>query len=245
MTKGAQTATSASGKPVERFDPRYCNDCQNTGWTLIVGKGAKVCDCALGRAVRERQGNALRELPVNVVPRRYEGFRIETLAPDLARHPKQESLLAMLREDPHTSLVMYGANSFGTGKSLIGWALYQTAFAAGRECAGGRLSSFVRMMQAWEIDGTEPVVKPADLRLWKHGLLFFDEFDKVKVSDFSVRQIFEFVNIAYEEGQQVVVATNLSLAECSSHWEEAGGKYGPAIKRRLFDRDDVVTVNLD
>lgn len=236
---------SRSGSQVLNSDPTYCDECQNTGHKVVIGQGAMLCDCAVGQRIRDLQGTAQRELPVNVVPRRYEGLLIETMTPDLDRHPKQTSLLSMLREDPKTSLVMYGADSFGTGKSAIGWALYQSAIAAKREAAGGRLASFVRMMQSWEIDNVEPVVKPNDLRIWDHGLLFLDEFDKVKLSDFSVRQLFEFVNVAYEERQQVVIATNLSKDECASHWQDAGGKYGPAIYRRLFDREDVISICLD
>lgn len=227
------------------MNSEYCDRCQSTGWKLIVGEGATVCDCPKGQSIRAARKAAGRDLPVNVVPRRYEGLRIETMTPDLSRHPKQASLIPMLQEDPKASLVMYGANSFGTGKSAIGWALFQSASAAHREVAGGRLVSFVSMMRDCEIDGATPIVRPGDLRLWNRGLLFIDEFDKVKLSDFTARQVFEFVNVAYEERQQIVVATNLSREECASHWEEAGGKYGPAIYRRLFDRDDAITINLD
>lgn len=210
---------------------------------MIVGKGAVVCACPLGEAIRAKRVTAARELPVNTPPRMFERFRIETMLPDPSRHEKQVELLAELKTNPRASVVMYGANSFGAGKSAIGWALYNSAVEAGRQAAGGKLSSFVRMMQSWEIDGVEPVVRPQDLRLWDRGLVWLDEFGKVKPSEFATRQVFDLIDVAYEEQQQIVVATNLSRAELKEFWDAQGTQYGEAIRRRLFDRPDVLAVN--
>jgi DNA replication protein DnaC len=99
------------------------------------------------------------------------------------------------------------------------------------------------MMQAWEIDGKEPVIRPSDLRLWDRGLVWLDEFGKVKQSDFSARMTFELIDIAYEEQQQIVIATNLSRTELRSYWAEQGDQYSGAIYRRLFDQTNIISVN--
>lgn len=221
----------------------YCNDCANSGWTVIVGEGAKPCDCPRGQQAVYRRTSANRELPVNVVPKMFERFRIETMLPDTLRSEKQIELLAALKENPAASVVMYGGNSFGAGKSAIGWAIYNSAVLAGRKATGGKLSAFVRMMQAWEIDGIEPVVRPSDFRLWDRGLVFFDEFGKVKQSEFSARMVFELLDVAYEEQQQVVITTNLSRAELKGCFFDVGEQYAGAIYRRLFDQQGVIAVN--
>ena len=230
-----------AGNPARSCD--VCGNCQGTGWTVVVGEGARLCVCLLGEAIRSKRIVAARELPVNTPPRMFERFRIETILPDPARHEKQVELLALLKANPRRSVVMFGANSFGVGKSAIGWALYNSAVQAGRQAAGGKLSSFVRMMQAWEIDGVEPVVRPSDLRLWDCGLLWLDEFGKVKPSEFATRQVFDLIDVAYEEQQQIVIATNLSRDELKEFWDSQGTQYGEAIRRRLFDRSDVIAVD--
>lgn len=231
-----------AGSP-QRESESYCGDCQSTGWAVIVGKGAKICSCPIGGRIRSARIAAARELPVNTPPRMFERFRIETMLPDPSRHEKQIELLAELKANPRASVVMYGVNSFGVGKSAIGWALFNSAIQAGRQAAGGKLSAFVRMMQSWEIDSVEPVVRPSDLRLWDNGLLWLDEFGKVKPSEFATRQVFELIDTAYEEQCQIVVATNLSRAELKEFWDAQGTQYGEAIRRRLFDRSDVLAVN--
>jgi DNA replication protein DnaC len=70
-----------------------------------------------------------------------------------------------------------------------------------------------------------------------------DEFGKVKPSEFATRQVFELIDTAYEEQQQIVVATNLSRSELKEFWDAQGTQYGEAIRRRLFDRSDVLAVN--
>lgn len=210
---------------------------------MVVGKGAEPCDCAKGQQVHYRRTAANRELPFNVVPKMFERFRVETMLPDPTRHEKQVGLLAALKDNPTASVVMYGANSFGAGKSALGWAIYNSAVFAGRPATGGKLSAFVKMMQAWEIDSKEPLVRPSDLRLWDRGLVWLDEFGKVKQSDFSVRMTFELLDVAYEEQQQIVIATNLSKQELRSYWADQGDQYAGAIYRRLFDQQHIISVN--
>lgn len=237
-----QMPVSTSSKRPAKSDD-YCDACANSGWTVIVGEGAKACDCPRGLQIVYRRTSANRELPVNVVPKMFERFRIETMLPDTIRSEKQIEVLAALKENPAASVVMFGKNSFGAGKSAIGWAIYNSAVLAGRKATGGKLSSFVRMMQAWEIDGAEPVVRPADFRLWDRGLVFFDEFGKVKQSEFSARMVFELLDVAYEEQQQIVIATNLSKDELKGCFYEIGEQYAGAIYRRLFDQEGVIAVN--
>jgi DNA replication protein DnaC len=210
---------------------------------VVVGKGASICSCRAGQAIQAKRTAISRELPVNAVPRMFERFTIESMLPMVNRHEKQVELLRRLKENPRASVVMYGRNSFGAGKSAIGWGLYNSALQARRQVAGGKLASFVRMMQDWEVNAKEPIVRPSDLRLWDGGLLWLDEFGKVKPSEFAIRQVFDFIDVAYEEEQQIVVATNLSRGELKDYWDSQSDQYGEAIRRRLFDRDDVIAVN--
>jgi hypothetical protein len=60
-------------------DNSVCH-CEGTGWILIEGKGLKECDCR----IREKTIRKLERIPPE-----YERLRIESVAPDLKRHPRQ------------------------------------------------------------------------------------------------------------------------------------------------------------
>lgn len=155
-------------------------------------------------------------------------------------HPKQTEILTLLQQTPRTSLIMFGDNSYGTGKSAIGWALFSSARDAGREVLGCTLSAFIEIMQQWEIEGGNPPIQPGHLRLWQDGLVWIDEIEKVKkLSRFAAQQFFNLINICYEERIQIVVATNLGKCDIADFWAsvEGGETYGPAISRRLFQSD--------
>jgi len=221
----------------ELLDATYCSTCSDTGWEVVVGSGARKCRCPAGQALKLLSQPKVTSA-FNVVPKRYEDLRIESMKPML--HPAQKEVLDVLKAKPRSSLIMFGNNSYGTGKSALLWALFSSARDAGREVLGCTLSAFLELMQRWETGGGNPPIQPEHLRLWNDGIVCLDEIEKIKtLSRFAAQQFFNLVNICYEQRIQIVVATNLGKTDIADFWASVDGAetYGPAISRRLFQAD--------
>src|SRR5262245_13804201 len=102
-------------RPVSLTAPtdNFVCHCEGAGWILIEGKGVKECGCRI-------RAKTIRKL--ERIPPEYEHLRIESVAPDLKRHPRQSFVWQTVKKHPDLCYLLCGQP--GAGKSAVLWALY-------------------------------------------------------------------------------------------------------------------------
>lgn len=152
-------------------------------------------------------------------------------------------MLASIRANPEASYLLFGRN--GSGKSLFGWLVYRAAVEAKRCVVGISVSELLLQFRRCEVEGIAPVVDSDSLQdRHRRWLLFLDEFEKARPSEFAAESLFRLLDTAYNYGHQVVITSNLKPGELQAHWSRATEQYGPSILRRLFELKDAVRVEM-
>lgn len=232
-------------KPGRLFEPA-CEACSDLGWIIEPGRGARACACQSRRRAAEKLAALNRRYA------RFAEFDLYGLRPRLDAHPKQAQLVPAVQADPSRSFLLFGGT--GSGKTLIGYCLAKLAIEQGRPVVAVTLAELLEQYRA-QVRGSEqaPAIDAETLRdASGRYLVFIDEIDKARPTEFAAEKFFQLANAIYETGQQVVIASNLSKLQLVAHWERAGqgeaaadfSQYGAPILRRLCEVADSAEVNL-
>lgn len=233
----------SESKPVRYFEPA-CEACSDTGWT-ITANGARPCGCAQAKRVAQK---------LAAINRRYGKFAefdLMGLRPRPDIHPAQAGLVPAVQADPEMSLLMFGDT--GTGKTLIGYALAKYAIERGRPVVAVTLAELLDQYRTQARDTEKlPVIDAETLRTAPDKyLIFIDEIDKTRPTEFAGEKFFQLANAIYETGQQVIIASNLPKSHLMAHWERAGqgdfngefSQYGAPILRRFSEVENSAEVD--
>ena len=203
----------------------HCTD----GWILVIGEGVKQCECLRLKILRRS---------LDKIPAIYSRLSLDTIQPDAAKHPLQADVIATMRAHSESSFAFFGRN--GCGKSLFGWLLYRKAIEAGRSAFGLPLSELLAQYRTFEKDNDKLAdVMPSDLRQNKRRyLIFLDEIEKARPSEFAGEMLFRLIDAAYSFDHQLIVTTNTTAEKLSAHWSENGDTYGASIVRRILEMED-------
>jgi DNA replication protein DnaC len=227
-------AIAASQLQEQSDAPLYaCDACGDTGWIVIIGEGAKLCQC-------ERQKRLERRM--NKIPAEYRSFDLATIQPMAAKHEKQEKLFGAVKADPTVSLFLSGKN--GCGKSLLGWLVYKRAAEDGRPVVFLTMSELMRQFREWELDSEKaPMVDSSSLRDSKvRWLIVLDEAEKARATEFASEKLCELLDAIYTHRHQLIVTSNFSAADLREHWSKQNPVYGASIMRRIMELDGLVNV---
>jgi DNA replication protein DnaC len=202
-----------------------CAKCQDLEW-LTTPNGAKRCECLEAK---------LRARLLERIPAEYRAFDLATVKADPSRHEGQASLVPALQAKPDMSVLLCGR--VGCGKSLFGWLLYKRAVETGRPAVAAPLAELMAEFRRYECgDERPPSVISADLRSdRRRWLIFLDEFDKARASEFATEQLFLLMDAIYAGRHQLVVTSNLCKDELRAHWSKVSQQYGVSIMRRLLE----------
>jgi len=204
-----------------------CVACEDRGWIFLEPRGVKQCEC-----LKAKQRRRL----LDRIPPEYSGFDLETIYADATRHPQQESLINALRADPDISILLCGR--VGCGKSLFGWLLYKKAIEVERPAVALPLAELLGQFRRYECGSDQlPAVTSESLRENRRWLIFLDEFDKARASEFAGEQLFLLMDAIYTYRHQLIVTSNISKDELRAHWSKASEQYGVSIMRRLLELD--------
>lgn len=193
----------------------------------------KDCDCAL----KKRQGALIEQMPPL-----YRDADLRSIQPWETKHAKQKTVLEAVLACPHESYLFLG-NS-GVGKSFIAWALWKNAAFNGiRTPVINTTSELIKEFQDYAVDSNaeRPKVLPADLaqNSFKYTILL-DEIEKFKVTEFSIERLFELVKNAVDYKHQLLVTSQMRLAELKTTFSKIDPVWGSAIMRRLVENTLVV-----
>lgn len=185
-----------------------------------------------------------RDLKLARIPPRYRKQTLESINPLEAAHPKQRDLIPVLRERPGASFLLFGRN--GSGKSLLGWALYRHAVGEGRPVAACSVADLLMQYRTFEFDREQvPVVNAETLRCSEDRyFVFLDEFEKSRPTEFAAESLFRLLDAVYCNHHQLVITTNLTPKQLQEHWAGASEYYGGSIMRRLFELQDSISVEM-
>lgn len=202
-----------------------CESCRGYGWVLVDGQGARRCEC-LSEVIQARQ--------LARIPAIYQALRLETVRGDGKRHQLQADIFDTMRAEPEASFILSGRN--GCGKSLAGWLLYRRAVESNRPALGILCADLLDEFRQWELNAEKlPSLQPGDLKSTTRHLIFLDEIDKARPTEFSGEMLFRLLDAAYSHDHQLIVAVNKPLTELSAHWSRTNSTYGPSIVRRLVE----------
>lgn len=176
----------------------------------------------------------IQQRPLAKIPAIYQRLRLETVKGDDARHELQASVFDAMRAEPEASFILSGRN--GCGKSLAGWLLYRRAVESKRPAVGILCADLLDEFRQWELNADRlPSIQPGDLKSTTRHLIFLDEMDKARPSEFSGEMLFRLLDAAYSYDHQLVVGINKPLDRLSAHWSRNNETYGPSIVRRLAE----------
>lgn len=226
-----------------------CGVCRDMGMKLVRDgdyRGnpqfvAVVCDCRKQRVFESRFNHVLFN-----TPQEYSFLKngLESVVPDLKRHPKQGKIVERIREFPADSYLFFGLS--GCGKSLLSWAIAQSAARAGKQIFFGTADELIDSFRTWLVHQRK--IEKLNLRSLEQlqdpkedkWLIMIDEIDKTKLTDYSLKTLFGIIKTAVEYGHQLIVTSNRTLEEVEDRWllKDKDGSldaenYASVIRRRL------------
>lgn len=162
--------------------------------------------------------------------------KLSRLRPRIDLHPKQDSIVEFVRYHPNDSYLFTGRN--GIGKSHIAWTIYRHALAKRRPAIALTVRDLLSDFRRWEMEaapeGWTPRITADQLRKpGKPWLIFLDEFEKARPSEFASEQLFHLLDAAKSFNHQLVVTSNMRAAELRTHWSRIDEVYGNSIMTRL------------
>jgi len=141
-----------------------------------------------------------------------------------------------MRKDPGDSWYLSGA--YGNGKTHLLYAQYRELVTAGQaRCHVRTTRELVEELRRAEFDEdfVSPVIAAASRRASYH--LFWDDIDKLKLTDFKTEVLFDLVDSLYRQKHGLTVTGNYSMRDLVEH-----ERMHPAIVRRLDDMCRVIEV---
>lgn len=228
----AEPITQQSFASSDQTESPECPNCVD-GWIVVEGEGAHRCQCLR---------NKIRARALARIPTIYQKLTLETVTADPTRHADQGLIISAMQRTPEKSFAFFGAN--GCGKTLFGWLLYRKAVDSNRCAVGLPLAELLEQFRGYERDPDKlPDIGPSDLRQDKRRyLIFLDEVEKARPSEFAAEMLFRLVDAAYSFNHQLVIASNQTPDELSAHWAKNGGTYGPSIVRRIMEMESGIEV---
>lgn len=224
-------------------EPSYnCELCKDMGRIYFIeehfGKkyeSHKKCGCVLENIRRKK---------LSVIPPKFEGVSLSSIKPDTGKHIKQAQYVPMIQNNPHGSYFLGG--KFGTGKTMLMWALYREAVMRDRRTVVCTLSELLNEYKK-AINASKNNLEPFYPRLVAEDLrqshtkfsIFLDDVDKAMPTEYVAEQVFELANAIYDFRHQIVLTTNLSVPGLAAHFERADQRYGGAIVRRFVDNSEI------
>jgi DNA replication protein DnaC len=202
-----------------------CPHCRDSGWRQVdlPGRaGMKQCECVAEKA---------RARCLALIPERFKNSTFESFKP---RDPKQQRALSVMQKDPCGSWYLTGA--YRNGKTHLLYAQYRELVTAGQgRCHVRTTRELVEELRRAEFDEdfVSPVISAASRRTPYH--LFWDDIDKLKMTDFKTEVLFDLVDSLYRQKHGLTVTGNYSMRDLVEY-----ERMHPAIVRRLDDMCRVV-----
>ena len=215
------------------------NDCPDCGAKSIlheIGKGTKFyskhvypdCDCADLRRKQEADDRARREREDRIckqIPPRFQKCTISDFVP---RNKAQMLAHKILTGNHFGSYCIIGA--YANGKTHLLYSQFRMCFESSVISIARTTDELFHELRMEDLKGWASQVLEC-VREKKKFHFFWDDIDKLKVTDWKLESVFALIDGIYRNNQQLTVTSNLDLKELQE-------KLSPAICRRI---DDICT----
>jgi DNA replication protein DnaC len=166
-----------------------CPHCRDSGWRQVdlPGRaGMRQCEC-VAETARARN--------LALIPERFKNSTFESFKP---HDPKQQRALSLMQKDFGGSRYLTGA--YGNGKTHLLYAQYREIVISGKmRCHVRTTRELVEELRRAEFDEdfVSPVIAAASRREPYH--LFWDDIDKLKMTDFKTEVLYDLVDSLYRQ----------------------------------------------
>jgi DNA replication protein DnaC len=204
-----------------------CPQCRDSGWRWIDlpgSAGMRQCEC-VAESARARY--------LALIPERFKDCSFDPFKP---RDLRQERAVSLMQKDAGGSWYLTGA--YGNGKTHLLYAQYREIVISGKvRCHARTIRDLVEELRRAEFDAdfVSPVLAAAQKRSPYH--LFWDDIDKLKITDFKTEVLFDLVDSLYRQKHGLTVTGNYSMRDLVER-----ERMHPAIVRRLDDMCRVIEV---
>ncbi len=140
-----------------------------------------------------------------------ERFREATFESYFPRSPSQERAHDFIRENPEGSYLLHGP--YDSGKTHLLFAQYRRLALSGIPCSARTTVELWSEIQRMEFD--QDFLSPVFAQVRTRGRyhLFWDDADKIKLTDFRAQALHELVDTIYRKCLNLTMSSNYSLKE--------------------------------
>jgi DNA replication protein DnaC len=206
---------------------KLCSLCGGTGWQRAGAGdsgGYRRCACVKARIVEAR---------LSVIPALFREADFQSYR---ALNAPQERAASLMKSLPDGSWYLTG--HYESGKTHLFYAQYREMATADKiHCHVRTTRELVGELKRMELenDFVSPVIAAAYATPPYH--LFWDDIDKLKLTDFKTEVLFDLVDALYRRKYGLTVTANYSLQELVERQ-----RMHPAIVRRLDDMCTVIQI---
>ena len=186
------------------------------------------CDCEKKRWEKEElesKEKAKQSHWENIIPSRFRKCSYENYIP---KNKRQEAALSAMKDNSTGSFLLIGA--YGSGKThLLTSQLRQYVFSATNPGVYSfkTTSELIHEIRQHEM-GEMNCIPLECVRSGRKMHLFWDDADKIKITDFKLEGLFELIDGLYRHEMKLTMTSNFGLKELQE-------KLSPAIVRRIDD----------
>ena len=231
--------------PFAKPEPAPCEDCRETGWELVVGRGVRPCRC---RTSDRREQLMI----VSRIPKRYEKCSFETYKPQDgskisgAAHSQANGLMAAKRFADAYPVVDFGLlliGPCGVGKTHLASSIMSTLIRQKSiNCLFYDFRDLLKEIQ----DSYNPVSQTSEMRVlspvYDAEVLVLDELGASKPTDWVRDTITQIINKRYNDKKATVFTTNYLDEVTDAKEETLTDRVGVRLRSRLHEMCKVIHI---
>lgn len=218
-----------SSPKIEFDDPNECAVCLGTGIEIVIGKGARPCQC------RSRNRHTTLLDKVNL-PARYSKCHFHSYKPE---NPSQErafkfaSRLAMEYPAVEQGLLLMG--TVGVGKTHLAVSILKALTERGFSCLFYEFGTLLKEIQ----DSYNSNTKTSELGVlspvFRSEILVLDELGASKPTDWVRDTMAQIINTRYNDKKLTIFTTNYLDDRKIDREETLEDRIGARLRSRLFE----------
>lgn len=224
---------------------QVCELCSGTGWEVIIGSGAKPCQCKLK--------NRNEQLLVRAsIPKRYENCTL------LNYHPQGDNVKfdeifqsqsyalndaqTLVREYPLLEMGLLFIGPCGVGKTHLAVATLKALVEKGISCLFYDFRELLKEIQS----SYNPISKTSELQVlapvYEAEVLVLDELGASKPTDWVRDTITQIINTRYNDRKVTIFTSNYLDEPANPNEENLTDRVGVRLRSRLFEMCKTVLV---
>jgi DNA replication protein DnaC len=227
-------------------NPEPCPFCYDTGWQIVIGVGAKPCQC-------RRKNQYQRLLERSRIPDRYAGCSLENYSPQ--GPPEQDSFVSQAkalmdcrtfaREYPSVEFGLLLVGECGLGKTHLAVAtLKEVLSKTDRLCLFYDFRDLLKEIQ----DSYNPTTSTSELQvlapIYEAEVLVLDELGATKPTPWVQDTMTQIINRRYNNKKITIFTSNFldTPSANSSYGETLSERLGVRLRSRLYEMCKIVHI---